>query len=211
LSNVDVELTPEAIDTLIRSYCRESGVRNLKKHIEKVYRKAALQIVKEHGIELSSTEPDKKHDNNKEEEKGMKKETTTSTRPQPMLVPSTVHQRIANDNLKDYVGPPLFTSDRLYDKTPPGVVMGLAWTSMGGSVLYIESVLEMALTSPDNKPGLAKTGQMGDVMQESSNIAYTFVKNLMIRRFPENNFFERASIHLHVPEGATPKDGKLAT
>ncbi|RKP23072.1 P-loop containing nucleoside triphosphate hydrolase protein, partial [Syncephalis pseudoplumigaleata] len=202
LGNVDVELTPDAIDTLIRSYCRESGVRNLKKHIEKIYRKAALQIVKEHGVELPAAEEQQQQEGAtssaeaKSEAAADKSATAAAiTPPQPMIVPSTVHQRITSDNVKDYVGPPLFTSDRLYERTPPGVVMGLAWTNMGGSALYIESVLETALTSPDNKPGLAKTGQMGEVMRESGVIAYTFIKNLMIRRFPENNFFERASIH----------------
>lgn len=78
--------------------------------------------------------------------------------------------------------------------------------NLGGSALYVESTLESILT-PTSTPSLSKTGQMGDVMKESSNIAYTFVKSLMARSYPENKFFERASIHLHVPEGATPKDG----
>ncbi|PKY22094.1 ATP-dependent protease La [Rhizophagus irregularis] len=215
LQNANVILKQDAIEALIKSYCRESGVRNLKKHIDKIYRKAALKIVKDIGeeelppqeldnIEAESETPEK------EKEKEKDKETTITSEPRkPLEVPSDVHVDITSENLKEYVGPPLWHSDRLYDNTPPGVAMGLAWTSMGGSALYVESTLESILT-PTSTPSLSKTGQMGDVMKESSNIAYTFVKSLMARSYPENKFFERASIHLHVPEGATPKDGPSA-
>ncbi|KAF8944146.1 ATP-dependent Lon protease pim1 [Haplosporangium bisporale] len=80
---------------------------------------------------------------------------------------------------------------------------------MGGSALYIESCLDGGL-SEKSRPNFLRTGQMGDVMKESTSIAYTFAKNLVGRRFPENRFFNKAAIHLHVPEGATPKDGPSA-
>jgi Lon-like ATP-dependent protease len=224
LANVDVRLTSDAIDTLIRSYCRESGVRNLKKHIEKIYRKAALKIVREHVDEPDKiVECEKVQDSDASAPKGVSaddehasqdahktEEKTTAEPPKPVEVPKDVHLEITGANLHEYVGPPVFTTDRLYQKTPPGVVMGLAWTSMGGSALYVESILSASLDSSEAKPGLSKTGQMGDVMKESSTIAYTYIKSLMVRRFPENKFFEKACIHLHVPEGATPKDGPSA-
>jgi Lon-like ATP-dependent protease len=72
--------------------------------------------------------------------------------------------------------------------------------------LYIESVIDAAI-SEDSKPSFHRTGQMGDVMKESSTISYTYAKSFFAKRYPENNFFRKASIHLHVPEGATPKDG----
>ncbi|KAJ3047958.1 ATP-dependent Lon protease pim1 [Rhizophlyctis rosea] len=97
----------------------------------------------------------------------------------------------------------------MYDTTPPGVVMGLAWTAMGGSALYVESVVESTV-SKDSKPGFARTGQLGDVMKESSTIAHTYAKSYIHKKYPENNFFERSAVHLHVPEGATPKDGPSA-
>lgn len=75
--------------------------------------------------------------------------------------------------------------------------------------MYVESVLEAPLTA-ESKPAFSRTGQMGDVMKESSAIAYTYSKSFLARKFSENKFFERASIHLHVPEGATPKDGPSA-
>jgi Lon-like ATP-dependent protease len=92
LKDLPVELQTDAIETLIKSYCRESGVRNLKKQIDKVYRKAAFKVV-----------------NDSLQEK----------------------LEITSENLKDYVGQPVFTSDRMYTTSPPGVVMGLAWTAMG--------------------------------------------------------------------------------
>ncbi|RCH81613.1 ATP-dependent Lon protease pim1, partial [Rhizopus azygosporus] len=194
----------DAIDTLIKNYCRESGVRNLKKHIDKVFRKAALKVV-QLADEKQST------DNNKEEaEKTQDEVKESKEEPQkPLTVPKDVKLEINSENLKDYVGPQVFLSERLYEQTPPGVVMGLAWTSMGGSSLYIESVLESSLT-PKSTPHLSKTGQLGDVMKESTSIAYTYAKSLLATHFPKNKFFDKAKVHLHCPAGAVPKDGPSA-
>lgn len=221
LKEVDVKLNKTAIEELIKSYCRESGVRNLKKQIEKVYRKAALKIVNELGEEAlpeekalteegkkaAEAEPAKQPSESAEQQAA---EPATATNPRTGLqVPESVHVEITRDNLKDYVGPPVFTSDRLYDITPPGVAMGLAWTRMGGAALYVESILESAL-SADSRPGMERTGNLKDVMRESTSIAYSFAKALIARRFPDNRFFEKARIHLHCPEGAVPKDGPSA-
>lgn len=81
---------------------------------------------------------------------------------------------ISADNLSDFVGKPVFTSDRMYETTPPGVVMGLAWTAMGGTMLYIETVAKLG--GKEGEGGLVSTGQLGDVMKESTEIAYTFAK-----------------------------------
>lgn len=220
LKDVDVTLERDAIEELIKSYCRESGVRNLKKQIEKVYRKAALKIVQEVGEEeafsesAALTEEGKRAQQESEKENAdpqdvmTEPEKATTEVPRVALkVPDTVHVRIGKDSLKDYVGPPVFTSDRLYDTFPPGVTMGLAWTSMGGAALYVESILENAL-SHDSQPGLETTGNFMNVMKESSQIAYSFAKSVMAREFPENRFFEKAKVHLHCPEGAVQKDGK---
>jgi Lon-like ATP-dependent protease len=221
LATADVILEGDAIVELINKYCRESGVRNLKKHIEKVYRKAALKIVTDVGEDAlpeaeALTEEGKAAQKESEQDKTDVKETPenmdkqTTEKPRVALkVPDTVHVSITKDNLKDYVGPPIFTSDRLYDFTPPGVSMGLAWTSMGGSALYIESILQNALSSSSH-PGLERTGSLRDVMKESTGVAYSFAKSVLAREFPKNKFFEHARIHLHCPEGATPKDGPSA-
>jgi Lon-like ATP-dependent protease len=221
LKDVDVMLEKEAIVELINKYCRESGVRNLKKQIEKVYRKSALKIVADLGEDAfpeskaltdegkaALEEAEKDQTDVKETPEDMESETTTKPRV-ALKVPDSVHVSIGKDNLKDYVGPPVFTSDRLYDTTPPGVAMGLAWTSMGGAALYVESILENVL-SPHSGPGLERTGSLKSVMKESALVAYSFVKGLTAREFPKNKFFEHARIHLHCPEGATPKDGPSA-
>ncbi|KAM7388809.1 hypothetical protein PAMP_024956 [Pampus punctatissimus] len=172
LSEEKASISSEALSLLIRQYCRESGVRNLQKQVEKVFRKVAFSIVSG-------------------------KQTTVSVSP---------------DNLQDYVGKPLFTVDRMYDVTPPGVVMGLAWTAMGGSTLFIETSLRRPLVGADPKGegSLEVTGQLGDVMKESAKIASTFARAFLMTQQPDNHFLFNSHLHLHVPEGATPKDGPSA-
>ncbi|KAJ5646037.1 hypothetical protein N7490_002409 [Penicillium lividum] len=222
LKDVDVNLEKEAIEELIKSYCRESGVRNLKKQIEKVYRKAAFKIVQDLGEEVfpeeaalteegkAAQEESKEHESTDPADAPLEPEKSTTETPRIALkVPESVHLRIGKDTLKDYVGPPVFTADRLYDKFPPGVTMGLAWTSMGGAALYVECILENALKH-ESRPGLEITGNLQNVMKESSHIAYSFAKSVMARQYPENAFFEKAKVHMHCPEGAVPKDGPSA-
>ncbi|KIX02189.1 ATP-dependent protease La [Rhinocladiella mackenziei CBS 650.93] len=221
LKDVDVKLDESAIEELINKYCRESGVRNLKKQIEKVYRKSALKIIQDLGEEAlpeaealteegkaAMEESERDESDVKDTPESIEKETTENPRI-ALKVPDSVHITISKDSLKDYVGPPIFTSDRLYETTPPGVAMGLAWTSMGGAALYVESILESAL-SPSSRPSLERTGNLQPVMKESTSIAYSFAKHVMATRFPENRFFDHARIHLHCPEGAVQKDGPSA-
>ncbi|KAL1846443.1 ATP-dependent Lon protease pim1 [Paecilomyces lecythidis] len=221
LKEVDVKLQEDAIEELIKSYCRESGVRNLKKQIEKVYRKAALKIIQDLGEDALPEEAALTEEGKAAQQESEKNETDPVQPPQdpekatvetPRLalkVPESVHVSIGKDSLKDYVGPPVFTSDRLYDTFPPGVTMGLAWTSMGGAALYVESILENALTAK-SRPGFETTGNLMNVMKESTQIAYSFAKSVMATQFPENRFFEKARVHLHCPEGAVQKDGPSA-
>ncbi|EFW13219.1 ATP-dependent Lon protease pim1 [Coccidioides posadasii str. Silveira] len=213
LKEVDVKLDKNAIEELIKSYCRESGVRNLKKQIEKVYRKAALKII-QNLREEEPTEEDVVREEVRAAQEAVKngKEAEDLNRETPLLpanVPDDVHVVITKDNLKDYVGPPVFTSDRLYEVTPPGVAMGLAWTSMGGAALYVETILQSALT-PSSQPGFEQTGNLMTVMKESTVIAYSFAKSVVAKDFPGNKFFEKARLHLHCPEGAVQKDGPSA-
>lgn len=168
-----IQIEDDTINKMIKYYCRESGVRSLQKHIEKIFRKVAFKLVKD-------------------------------------SLPS-VH--INTENLQEFVGKQKFTSDRMYEVTPPGVVMGLAWTSMGGSTLYIETTLSRPLDkSVDSKENgsLSITGHLGNVMKESIQIAHIFSKSFLLKLDPNNQFLQRAHMHLHVPEGATPKDGPSA-
>ncbi|KAJ0118156.1 hypothetical protein J7T55_014609 [Diaporthe amygdali] len=225
LKEANVKLSDEAIEELIKSYCRESGVRNLKKQIEKVYRKSALKIVQDLGEDVLPEEKALTDEGKAAMEESEKEKNTAETDPasaataseketteQPRValkVPDTVQVTIDKDNLKDYVGPPVFTSDRLYDVTPPGVTMGLAWTQMGGAAMYVESILQSSL-KPKTTGSLQITGNLKTVMKESSSIAYSFAKSLVANKFPQNHFFDHAKVHVHVPEGAVQKDGPSA-
>jgi ATP-dependent Lon protease len=112
---------------------------------------------------------------------------------------------ITDKNIEKFLGKPRFTDDSLYSKNIPGVVMGLAWTSMGGATLYIE-----ATASPSHAKGFKQTGQLGAVMRESTEIAYTYLNSNVDKFKMDKEYFENHIIHLHVPAGATPKDGPSA-
>lgn len=112
---------------------------------------------------------------------------------------------LTEDNLEEYIGKPIFTTDRFYEKTPMGVCMGLAWTSMGGATLYVEATKVSA-----EKTEMKLTGQAGDVMKESAQIAWTFAQSNCDRYAPGIPFFKKSQVHIHIPEGATPKDGPSA-
>jgi len=110
---------------------------------------------------------------------------------------------ITPDDLKGYLGSPVFRDERKL--SGPGVVTGLAWTAMGGATLSIEAV-----RAHEQTRGFKLTGQLGDVMKESAEIAYTYVASRARDLGAEPAFFDKAFIHLHVPAGATPKDGPSA-
>ncbi len=107
------------------------------------------------------------------------------------------------NELKEYLGSPPFRDERRL--SGPGVVTGLAWTAMGGATLSIE-----ALRTHSFNRGLKLTGQLGDVMKESAEIAYGYLMSHAEEFCADPEFFEKAFIHLHVPAGATPKDGPSA-
>ncbi len=114
---------------------------------------------------------------------------------------------VTKKNLGEFLGKPRFTTEELYNKNIPGVTLGLAWTSIGGVTLYIEA------RTIGYQGGFKQTGQLGDVMKESSLIAYSYIKSIMCKLETDKDkkdFFDKHTIHLHVPEGATPKDGPSA-
>lgn len=112
---------------------------------------------------------------------------------------------ITDKNLQEYIGKPVFLTDRYYKKNPVGVCTGLAWTSLGGATLYIEAV-----RYPAEKTEMKLTGQAGDVMKESAQIAWTYVHARCEEYTGSSSFFEKEQVHIHIPEGATPKDGPSA-
>jgi len=111
--------------------------------------------------------------------------------------------RVGVGDLTTYLGQPAFRKEKSLKGT--GVVTGLAWTAMGGATLSIE-----ASRVHTNHRGFKLTGQLGDVMRESAEIAYSYVASNLKRFKGDPTFFEKSFVHLHVPEGATPKDGPSA-
>jgi len=176
LKTADVEFSLGAIKEIINGYAREAGVRNLENNLKKILRKVAVKIVK-----------------------GLQKKS------KPEVETAEKRFAISESNLKDYLGKPIFTSDRFYEQTPAGVCMGLAWTSHGGATLYVETV-----KIPAEKTEMKLTGQAGDVMKESSQIAWSYLHSKKEKYAPGIPFFEKSQVHVHIPEGATPKDGPSA-
>jgi Lon-like ATP-dependent protease len=240
----EASISDGAMKSLIEDYCREAGVRNLQKHLEKIYRKVALKLAKAKGPDVSKQMGQarnkvavaKKALETKEDElrktsaSAKSKKTVEAAEKEveeakealaaaeaavtDVIESTAVSDPIVVDagaELIEYVGQPPFQTDRIYDQTPPGVVTGLAWTSMGGSTLYIECTA-IHQNGDDNKKGgsLTTTGQLGDVMKESASIAHTFARSFLAKRFPGNTFFDDKALHIHVPAGATPKDGPSA-
>lgn len=251
-----VEVTDAALLALVENYCREAGVRNLQKQIEKIYRKIALKLVRKLNDQSVVADQGGEPNAMKIDSGNQSSETLlvekTDVVDEPVVdcsstvsetldkdsgqsdIPAEEKQNLPDDfkdivetehnqelesskavekimvdssNLSDFVGKPVFHAERIYDNTPLGVVMGLAWTAMGGSTLYIETTL---IEEGDGKGGLNLTGQLGDVMKESAQIAHTVARAILLEKEPENKFFTSTKLHLHVPAGATPKDGPSA-
>mgnify|MGYP005709842967 CR=1 FL=1 len=160
----EMNLGNDIIKEVIRSYTRESGVRNLEREISKIARKVVKKVVS-----------------------GEKKEIDIDTK-----------------NLSDFLGIPKFKSSELETENRVGVVTGLAWTEYGGEILKIETV-----TMP-GKGRMQITGKLGDVMQESVKAAKSFVRSKCLEYGIIPPLFEKKDFHIHVPEGATPKDGPSA-
>ncbi len=112
--------------------------------------------------------------------------------------------KIKAEDMKTYLGPPRFFSSEVAKKEAPGVALGLAWTASGGDLLYIEAA-KMA-----GKKGLLLTGRLGDVIKESAQAAMSWIRTRAKELGLDENFFENDDIHIHFPEGATPKDGPSA-
>ncbi len=117
----------------------------------------------------------------------------------------TPKQIITKNNVKDFIGKPIFTSDVYYEKTPVGVATGMAWTALGGVTLYVETRM-----ASSDKTLMKLTGQAGEVMKESSQIAWSYLASKMNDYAPGKTFFDKTVVHMHIPEGATPKDGPSA-
>jgi ATP-dependent Lon protease len=183
LKKSQVKYTQESLLYIANGYAREAGVRSFEKNLDKIHRKIAKKIV--------DTE-----------------EASAGT----AVVEAAVTEKAAamkftidKMTIEEHLGKPIFPEGGVKRADRPGMSVGLAWTSMGGDTLVIEA------TSVPGKEGLTLTGKMGDTMKESAAIAMTMAQKLAIEQYAvEASWFEKNHIHLHIPEGATPKDGPSA-
>lgn len=163
LKKNQLKMSDTTLKRIIEGYAREAGVRHLEKLLQKVIRKAVVQLLEE-----------------------KKKSITVSTK-----------------NLEDFLGAPYFRKEKSMEGV--GIVTGLAWTAMGGATLPVEASL-----IHQQRAGFKLTGKLGEVMKESAEISHSFVTSRAQQFSVPEDFFKNAFIHLHVPEGATPKDGPSA-
>ncbi|MGI6736990.1 MAG: endopeptidase La [Anaerovoracaceae bacterium] len=183
IKETDLVVDDEILRTIIDDYTMEAGVRGLKKRIDTLCRAAAVKIVRAGAAANESAERAK--------DQAQESETDGSG------LPVVVHR----EDLREILDTRPVSHDRVLAEKRPGVVTGLAWTQAGGEILFIETLL----TKGTGKTII--TGQLGDVMKESVQIAVSLVKAM----FPgKAGVFEDHDLHVHVPAGAVPKDGPSA-
>ncbi|WP_433716777.1 endopeptidase La [Nocardia sp. CA-084685] len=180
LTAEEVSITEAALREVAANYTREAGVRQMERLIAKALRKAATRL---------SEDGEASADN-----------VVSLGYDTELGYDSLI---IDLDNLKDYLGRPRFTPDSVERTAVPGVATGLAVTGLGGDVLYIEA------NGAEGERALTLTGQLGDVMKESAQIALTYVRSHLAEIGIEPSVLDR-NIHIHFPAGAVPKDGPSA-
>ena len=183
----ELSVDEEAVRDIVRYYTRESGVRNLEREISKICRK----VVKE--LTLGQV---------KKAAVAKKAVAAVKTAKSKAKTPGRV--AVDSSNLEQYLGVRRFDFGRKELQNEVGLVTGLAWTQVGGDLLSIEASVV------PGKGRLINTGQLGDVMKESIQAALSVVRARAERLGIEADFHEKYDIHIHVPEGATPKDGPSA-
>ncbi|HKZ10030.1 MAG TPA: endopeptidase La [Rhodanobacteraceae bacterium] len=188
LKDEELAVTEGALRDIIRYYTRESGVRNLERELAKICRKVVKELTMKEGGKAPAKE---------------KKAVPAKAKPATKKhVPSAV--KVEPKNLDKYLGVRRHDFGRKEQENEVGLVTGLAWTSVGGDLLSIEA------TVVPGKGKLILTGQLGDVMKESIQAAQSVVRARSQRLGIEQDFHDKYDIHVHVPEGATPKDGPSA-
>ena len=184
ISAEELEFTDEALHAMIRLYTREAGVRGLERQIGAVCRKVARKLLEK-----------------RQEETEAKREVGSDFDNELKLTDKVV---IDSENLNEYLGKPKYMQDKIGEKDEVGIVRGLAWTSVGGDTLQIE------VNVMPGEGEIDLTGQMGDVMKESARIAMSYVRSVGGQYNVPEETFTGKDFHIHIPEGAVPKDGPSA-
>ncbi len=197
-----LEFEDSGLSALIHGYTRESGVRNLEREVGNVCRKVVRSVVMSMPTEAPEEEVKPK------KAKGRKKaevvDIATKEASPEVKPPEFKKVTISDTNLTEFLGPEKFRDSVWDKKNEIGSTTGLAWTEVGGTILTTEvSILE-------GRGKLTTTGKLGDVMQESAQAAMSYVRSRSHELGLPRDFYRHIDIHVHVPEGAIPKDGPSA-
>ncbi|MCR4938807.1 MAG: endopeptidase La [Treponemataceae bacterium] len=209
LKKNQVKYTKEAFHLIAESYAREAGVRNFEKNLDKIHRKYATELIMSQEVKDATAALDKLLADTGDQAPAPKKESSEIKAARTALSKALSKPlSIAAADIEKYLGKPVFNEEEILKADKPGTALGLAWTSMGGDTLLIEA---MDMPAGPGKEGLMLTGQLGDVMKESASIAMSWVRMFALKeKICKVEWFDKHFIHLHVPEGATPKDGPSA-
>ncbi len=195
----ELSIAESAIRDIIRYYTRESGVRNLERDISKICRKVVKELSLAEAKSGRGAKPAKKTAKTVSQDDSVKGDANkTSAKRKKSRV------SVSSRNLDSYLGVRRFSFGRAEQQNEVGLVTGLAWTEVGGDLLSIEAAIV------PGKGKLIQTGRLGDVMQESISAALSVVRARTERLGIASDFHQQCDIHVHVPEGATPKDGPSA-
>ncbi|MFL5815632.1 MAG: endopeptidase La [Bdellovibrionia bacterium] len=192
LKEGDLEMNEEAVYALIRNYTREAGVRNLERVVATVCRKTAKKIVERRNEQQSIEAP----------AKSAKTSKTAKTANSNVVMLDTIH--VSEADLEEMLGPPKYLVSKAEEQSEIGLTNGLAYTDAGGDMLQIE------VSVVPGKGAVKITGKLGEVMQESAATAMSYVRSRAHLLGLDKDFYSNVDIHLHVPEGAVPKDGPSA-
>lgn len=197
LMKKDLSVSGAVLEKIIHNYTREAGVRNLERRIGDICRKAAREILEEQMREKSRQKTKSLKAAEIKTEKADKKAGKEKAGHEKTI-------RVTEKNLEKYLGREKIQFEDACETDQVGIVRGLAWTSVGGDTLEIE------VNVMPGKGVLQLTGQMGDVMKESAQTALSYVRSAADQYGVKNSYFEKHDIHIHIPEGAVPKDGPSA-
>ncbi len=203
----DISFTDSALTAIIREYTSESGVRTLERRIAKICRKAAIKLLesgaKTDAKAAAKAAPEAAEAGQTAEAAGIPEQEAQAA-PEAKAEAATAPFIVDVKSLPDLLGVPVYRHDRPEQASTVGVCNGLAWTSAGGELLLVETSI---------MPGtgtIAATGKLGEVMQESAKAALTYVRSHSAELGLATDFYKQVDIHVHVPDGATPKDGPSA-
>jgi len=209
LKEGDIEITDDAIYALIRNHTREAGVRNLERMVATVCRKVAKKLVERRTPLQVSAESDASAiaasaSKSRSKSAIAKAAAASAAQTKDETLESTPVVKVSEVDLEEMLGPPKYTVNKAEDKNEVGLANGLAYTDSGGDMLQIE------VSVVPGKGQVKITGKLGEVMQESAATAMSYVRSRAALLNLDKDFYQAIDIHLHVPEGAVPKDGPSA-